>query len=412
VGLPLALSFAEAGERVIGVETDARRAARLRRGDSYVPDVPSACLRAMHHCVEVTTQSAALAAVDAIVICVPTPVTPDGEPDLSALVAAGRMVAGILRRGQIVVLESTVGPGTTREGLMPILEESGLVAGRDFNLAFSPQRLDPGRLDFTLRTTPKLVSGLTEACADRAEALYDLVCNRVVRLSTPEAAELANLLESMFRAVNVALVNELAVLADRMDVDIWEVVDASATKPFGFMAFEPGPGTGGNCLGVDPFHLVTSARKHGVTTELVEVTGRSNRRTPYTCIERVERALGELDMPVRGARVAIIGMSYKAGVGDTHDSAGPKIAAWLAQGGAIVSYHDPYVDELPALGLRSRSLADLESGCDLAVIVTAHPNIDYRALAERTPVVDLRDATRRTRPQSRALRPVPSAKAA
>jgi UDP-N-acetyl-D-glucosamine dehydrogenase len=412
VGLPLALSFAEAGERVIGVEVDARRAAQLRRGDSDVPDVPSACLRAMHHRVEVTTHSAALAATDAIVVCVPTPVTPDGEPDLSPLVDVVRVVAGVLRRGQIVVVESTVGPGTTRERLMPILEESGLVAGRDFNLAFSPQRLDPGRLDFTLRTTPKLVSGLTQGCADRAEALYRLVCDSVVRLSTPEAAELANLLESVFRAVNVALVNELAVLADRMGVDIWEVVDASATKPFGFMAFEPGPGTGGSCLGVDPFHLATSARKHGVPTELVEVAGRANRRTPYACVERVEGALGELDMPIRGARVAIIGVSYKAGVGNTQDSAGPKIAARLAERGAIVSYHDPYVAELPALGLRSRSLADIANGCDLAVIVTAHPNVDHQALAERLPVVDLRDATRRMRPQSRVLRPVPSAKAA
>jgi UDP-N-acetyl-D-glucosamine dehydrogenase len=412
VGLPLALSFAEAGERVVGVEIDARRVAQLRRGTSYVADVPSACLRTMRYRIEVTTQWAALAEAGAIVICVPTPVAPDGEPDLSGLVDAARAVAGVLRHGHLVVLESTVGPGTTRERLLPVLEESGLVAGRDFNLAFSPQRIDPGRQDFTLRTTPKLVSGLTEGCADRAELLYGLVCNRVVRLSAPEAAELANLLESVFRAVNVALVNELAVLADQMDVDIWEVVDASASKPFGFMAFEPGPGTGGHCLGIDPFHLAASARRHGVVTELVEVAGRANRRTPRACVERVQRALDELAVPVCGARVAIVGVSYKPGVGDTHDSAGLQIAAQLAQRGAIVSYHDPYVDELPSLSLRSRALAEIADECDLAVIVTAHPNVDHRVLAERMPVVDLRDATRRARQASTALRPVPSAKAA
>jgi UDP-N-acetyl-D-glucosamine dehydrogenase len=412
IGLPLALSFAEAGERVIGVETDAGRAGLLRRGESYVPDVPSACLRTMRHRVEVTTQSAALAAADAIMICVGTPVTADGEPDLTRLVEAAEAVAGVLRHGHIVVLETTVGPGITRERLLPILERSGLVAGRDFNLAFSPQRIDPGRQDHTLRTTPKIVAGLTEACADRAEALYALVCNRVVRVSTPEAAELANLLESVFRAVNVALVNELAVLAERMNVDIWEVVDASATKPFGFMAFEPGPGTGGSCLAVDPFHLVASAREHDVASELVEVAGRANRQAPYTCVERVERALDDLGLPVRDARVAIVGVAYKAGVGGTQDSAGLTMAARLAECGAVVSYHDPYVDELPALGLRSRPLAEITAGCDLAVIATAHPGVDHRALAERMPVVDLRDATRGARARSKTLRPVPARKAA
>jgi UDP-N-acetyl-D-glucosamine dehydrogenase len=406
VGLSLAVSFAEAGELVIGVEINPGRVAQLRRGESYVPDIPSTCLQVMRNRIEVSTDSAALARADAILICVPTPLTANGEPDLSPLIEAGRAVARVLRRGHIVVLESAVGPGTTRERLVPILEESGLVAGRDFNLAFSPDRVDPGRQDHTLRTTPKIVSGLTDACATRAEALYGLVCNRVIRASRLEVGELANLLESVFRCVNVALVNEVARLAEQMDVDIWEVVDVAATKPFGFMRFDPGPGTGGSCLAVDPVHLASAARRHGVAAELIELAGRANRQTPYACVERIERALDERDLAVQGSHIAILGVSYKGGVDDTHDSAALEIAAQLTQRGATLSYHDPYVRELPALGLRSRSLGEIVDACDLAVIVTAHPGVDHRGLAERMPIVDLRGATRSAPAEPRRLRPL------
>src|SRR4051795_696109 len=240
VGLPLAVSFAEAGEHVIGIEVNARRVAQLRRGESYIEDVPDSRLQAVASAIEASTRIAALAKADAIIVCVPTPLTPNREPDLSPLVDACQAIATVLQPGQLVVLESTTYPGTTRERALPILEESGLRAGEDFFLAFSPERVDPGRTDYTLQTTPKIVAGITETCGNAAEALYSLVCDQLVRVSSPEVGEMAKLLENIFRSVNIALVNELAELADRMGIDIWEVIDAAATKPFGFRRFGAG----------------------------------------------------------------------------------------------------------------------------------------------------------------------------
>ena len=255
----------------------------------------------------------------------PTPLTANREPDLGPLVGASRALAEVLRAGQLVVLESTTYPGTTRERLAPILEESGLVAGDDFHLAFSPERVDPGRTDFTMRTTPKVVGGLTEACGDRAAALYGEVCDTIVRVSTPEAAELSKLLENIFRSVNIALVNELAMLSDRMGIDIWEVVDAASTKPYGFMRFEPGPGMGGHCLPVDPFYLSWRAREFDMATEFIELAGKVNQQMPYHCVSKVERVLNDAGKPVRGSRIAVLGVSYKPGVGDVRESPGLKI---------------------------------------------------------------------------------------
>ena len=389
VGLPLAVSFAEAGERVIGVDIDVRRVDALRRGESYVEDVPSRCLRAVGHRIEPTTGVAALARADAIVLCVPTPLTAAEEPDLGPLAEAARAVATVLRRGQLVVLESTTYPGATRELLLPLLEESGLAAGRDFHLAFSPQRVDPGRADWTLRTTPKVVAGLTDACADRADALYAAVCHRVVRVSTLETAELSKLLENLFRAVNVALVNELAGVAHRLALDMREVVDAAATKPFGFMRFDPGPGLGGQCLSVDPFALAWRARKLDVATDLVEVAGRVNRRGPERGVAQVERALNDLGRPVRGARVAVLGVGRKAGIGDLRESAAVRIIGRLGRMGASIAYHDPCVPELRDFGLTSRPLDEALEGADLAVTVTAVPGLDHDAIAARLPLVEL-----------------------
>ena len=252
VGLPLAVAFAEEGHHVIALDTDVRKVEALRAGTSYVEDIPNERLAAVSDRIEATTHQQPLARCDAVLICVPTPLTANREPDLGPLISATTALSGVLQSGQLVVVESTTYPGTTRERVAPILEESGLVAGRDFHVAFSPERVDPGRTDFTLRTTPKVVGGLTEACGDRAVALYEMVCDEIVRVSTPEAAELAKLLENIFRSVNIALVNEMAMLADRMGIDIWEVVDAASTKPYGFMRFDPGPGMGGHCLPVDP----------------------------------------------------------------------------------------------------------------------------------------------------------------
>jgi len=401
VGLPLALSFAESGERVVGVDLNARRVAQLRRGESYVEDVPSACLRALAPRIEATTRIAKLAICDAVVICVPTPLTPNHEPDLAPLMSAVHGVAGVLQPGQLVVLESTIYPGMTRERVRPVLEESGLVAGEDFHLAFSPARIDPGRSDYTLRATPKLIGGLTPACGDRAETLYADVCEKVVRVSSPEVAEMAKLLESTFRSVNMALVNELAVLADRMAIDIYEVVDAAATKPFGFMRFDPGPGMGGQSVPVDPFYVSWKGRELEFATEFIELAGKVNQQTPYVCVERIERALNELGLPARSSRVCLLGVAYKSGVGDTRESAAISIARRLQEHGAVVSYHDPHVPELPSLGLVSTPLDEAIRGCDLAVIVTAHPSVDHLAVSRQVPVVDLRGATRASRAVAR-----------
>jgi UDP-N-acetyl-D-glucosamine dehydrogenase len=399
VGLPLAVAFGEAGERVVGVDVDQRKVAALRAGESYVEDVSSDRLRALDGKIRATTRYAELAGVEAIVIAVPTPLTENREPDLGPLLDSARAVAGVLQAGQLVVLESTTYPGTTREQLVPLLEESGLGAGRDFHLAFSPERVDPGRTDYTLRNTPKVVGGLTDACRDRALGLYGRVCETLVPVSTPEAAELTKLLENIFRSVNIALVNELAMLTDRMGIDIWEVVDAAATKPYGFMRFDPGPGMGGHCLPVDPFYLSWRAREFDMTTEFVELAGRINQQMPYHCVARIERALNDQAKAVRGSKIGLLGVSYKAGVGDTRESPALKIASLLSGLGADVHYHDPYVPELRDHGLRNEPLDAVLDGADLAVIVTAHPGIDHHAIADRVPgLVDLRGVTRRPAP--------------
>jgi UDP-N-acetyl-D-glucosamine dehydrogenase len=269
------------------------------------------------------------------------------------------------------------------------------VAGRDFHLAFSPERVDPGRTDYTLRTTPKIVGGLTAACSDRAVALYEQVCDHVVRVSTPEAGELAKLLENIFRSVNIAMVNEMAILADRMGIDIWEVIDAAATKPYGFMRFDPGPGMGGHCLPVDPFYLSWRAREFDMATEFIELAGKVNQQMPYHCVARIERALNEASKAVRGSRIALFGVSYKAGVGDIRESPALKIIEVLQGLGADVVYHDPHVPELQDRGLRAVSVDEALEDADLAVIVTAHPGVDHEAIVRRSPAsLDLRGVTR------------------
>jgi UDP-N-acetyl-D-glucosamine dehydrogenase len=395
VGLPLAVGFAEAGEHVVAVDVDDAKVAAIRAGESYVEDITSARLMAVRDQIDAQTHYAPLARTDAVLICVPTPLTPNREPDLGPLLSATRALAEIAQQGQLIVLESTTYPGTTREQVLPLLEARGLKVGEDINLAFSPERVDPGRTDFTLRNTPKLVGGITPECTERAVALYGTVCDHLVRVSTPEAAEMAKLLENIFRSVNIALVNELAILADRMGVDIWEVVDAAATKPYGFMRFEPGPGMGGHCLPVDPFYLTWRAREFHMSTEFIELAGKVNQQMPYYCVERIERALNDVEKPVKGSRIAILGVSYKGGVGDIRESPALRIMELLAERGAVLSYHDPFVPALPELGLQS---SDLETviAADAVVLVTVHPEVDHQALVESSRLfVDLRGATRK-----------------
>ena len=391
VGLPLVVAFCEAGYEVTGVDADPRVVEALAEGRSHVEDVSDELLGGMAGRFRPTTRYAELAQADAVIVAVPTPLTRNREPDLGPLVATGSALAEVLQAGQLVVLESTTYPGTLRERFVPLLEESGLAAGRDFFAAYSPERIDPGRRDYTLRTTPKVVGGFTEECLGRATELYEVVCDEVVQVSTPEAAELSKLLENIFRSVNIALVNELAILCDRMGIDVWEVVDAAATKPYGFMSFKPGPGMGGHCLPVDPFYLAWRAREFDMQTEFVELAGEVNQAMPYFCVERVTRALNDHSKSVRGARIAIFGVSYKPGVGDLRESPALRIMRLLRERGAELSYHDDFVPELADFGLRSEWPED----ADCTVIVTAHPRVDLeRIVRESQLVVDFRGVTR------------------
>jgi UDP-N-acetyl-D-glucosamine dehydrogenase len=395
VGLPLAVAFAEAGHEVVGLDSDQRKVEGVNAGRSHIEDIADATLGPLGERLRATSNQAELASCEALIVCVPTPLTGSREPDLTYLLDPATALSQILQPEQLVVLESTTYPGTTRERLLPILEESGLSAGRDFHLAFSPERIDPGRTDYTVRTTPKLVGGLTPACAERARELYGLICDEVVVLSSPEAAELSKLLENIFRSVNIALVNELAQLCDRLGIDVWEVVDAAATKPFGFMRFEPGPGMGGHCLPVDPFYLAFKAREHDFYPEFVELAGKVNQTQPAYCVERIERALNDAGKPVNGSKILLLGVSYKAGVGDTRESPALKIARRLRELGGDVSYHDPHVANLPELDLSSVDLAEALASADVAAIVTAHPELNYEeVVAAATLVVDFRGVTR------------------
>ena len=399
VGLPLAVRLAEAGRTVVCLDPDATKMARLNAGDSYIEDVDSAELArwVAEGRVTGTTDESKLRDADAILICVPTPLAEHREPDLSAVRAATAAVARNLRKGHVVVLESTTYPGTTREVLQPMLEQGGLRAGVDFFLAMSPERIDPGRTDFTVRTTPKVLGGITPACAERAAAVYEGAVDTIVRVSSPEAAELAKLLENIYRTVNIALVNELAMLCDRMGLDVWEVIDAAATKPFGFMRFEPGPGLGGHCLPIDPFYLTWKAREHDFSTEFIELAGKVNENMPLFCVDRVARLLNDSSKSVRGSRLLVLGVAYKNDVGDMRESPALPIIEMLHERGAILSYHDPHVIEMPDLGLASVPLdAAAVQAADCVVIMTGHNDVDYELVVrEAQSVLDLRNVTGR-----------------
>ncbi len=399
VGLPLAVRLAEAGRTVVCLDPAADKMERLNAGDSYIEDVDSADLKRLVDAgvLAGTTDEGELRDADAILICVPTPLAEHREPDLGAVRSATAAVARNLRKGHVIVLESTTYPGTTREVLQPMLEEGGLKAGTDFHLAMSPERIDPGRTDFTVHTTPKVMGGLTPACAERAAAVYQGAVDTIVQVSSPEAAELAKLLENIFRTVNIALVNELAMLCDRMGLDVWEVVDAAATKPFGFMRFEPGPGLGGHCLPIDPFYLTWKAREHDFSTEFIELAGKVNENMPHYCVDRIARALNDASKSVRGADILILGVAYKNDVGDMRESPALPIIELLRERGAHLSYHDPHVAAMPDFALESVALtAAAVAAADCVVIVTGHNDVDYAMVVDQaTAVLDLRNATGR-----------------
>ena len=398
VGLPLAVEFGRAGRTVVCIEADPRRVEAIGRSESYVEDVPGSDLVGLVEAGRLTATGdfAAVADADAVLICLPTPLSRNREPDLSILTAATQEIARHLRAGQLVVLESTTYPGTTRDVLRPVLEAGGLSAGTDFHLAMSPERIDPGRTDYTIRTTPKVVGGLTPACLDRALDVYRACCEHLVPVSSCEAAELTKLLENIFRSVNIALVNELAMLCDRMSLNVWEVVAAAASKPYGFMPFQPGPGLGGHCLPIDPFYLSWKARELDFPTEFIELAGKVNQHMPYYCAERVARALNEHRKAVAGSTVLVLGVAYKGDVGDLRESPALKLIELLRGRGAKVVYHDPFVPDLgeEGLDLTSSPLTDeMLAGADIVCVVTAHSGIDYARVAGRAQLVlDLRNA--------------------
>jgi len=395
VGVPLAKVFADAGRSVLLVDIKPELVEAINRGESHIEDVSSDELK--QHVdtgrISATLDYDELRDVGAILLALATPLTKQREPDLSIIKSAVGEVAKRLRAGQLVVLESTTYPGTTRECVLPLLESSGLKAGEDFHLAFSPERVDPGNSEWSTQNVPKIVGGITPACTKRAAELYASAVDSVHEVSSPEAAELSKLLENIFRSVNIALVNELAQLCERMGIDVWEVVDAAATKPFGFMSFAPGPGLGGHCIPIDPFYLTWKAREYGFYTEFIELAGKVNENMPYYCRSLISQALNHgKQRSLKGSKVLILGVAYKSDIGDTRESPALKLMELLRNAGSEVSYHDPHVPELNG----ECSVALEPANYDCVAIVTAHGGIDYEQLVEDAQlVVDFRNATGR-----------------
>ncbi len=407
VGLPLALAFAEVGFPVVGVEIDARRVAALQRGESYLHDIAAervAGLRAAGR-FDATADYDALRQADVAFICVPTPNDSQRAPDLSYIIAAAEGIAARLQRGQLIVLQSTTYPGTTEEEVQPILERQGLVAGRDFMLAFSPERINPGDHEHTVHNTPKVVGGVDPTSAALTARLFARLTPQVRIVSSARAAEMTKLLENIFRSVNIALVNELALLSERMGIDIWEVIDAASSKPFGFMPFTPGPGVGGHCIPVDPYYLSWKAREYDFHTKFVELAAEVNQDMPHHVVDRIAEALNMLGKPLRGADVLLLGVAFKRDVDDARNSPAERIIELLAAAGARVGYNDPYVPAFRVGGdaflrhpieLRSEPLtAERVAAADCVAIVAAHSSYDYAWLVRQAHlVIDTVNATR------------------
>jgi UDP-N-acetyl-D-glucosamine dehydrogenase len=399
VGLPLSVAITDAGYPVTGLDVSREVVDWLNAGTSHVEDVEPHAVMAMRErgLFEATVDPARLADCDVISICVPTPLSKTRDPDVSYVVAASRAVAGALRPGQLVILESTTYPGTTREVLLPLLEETGLVVGRDFFLCFSPERVDPGNREWQVRNTPKVIGGTTPACAHMGATAYGEVLDTIVPVSTTEAAELTKLLENTFRAINIALVNEMAQVADRLDVDIWEVIHAASSKPFGFMKFTPGPGIGGHCIPLDPHYLSWKMKTLNYRTRLIEVASEINAGMPEYVVDKVREALNEHRKAVMGTRILVLGVSYKKDVGDVRESPAIDVMRLLEDQGAIIRYHDPFVPEVREDGTTRTGVAltDQEiADADCVVIITDHSGVDYRSVVDRARLlVDTRNAT-------------------
>ncbi len=402
VGLPLAIHFWQRDFKVLGFDIDSRKIEQILQGKSYIKHIPSEPVKAMvqSKLLDVTTDFNRLSEADCILICVPTPLTDKMEPDLSYLVATTQSISESLRKGQLIILESTTYPGTTEEMLLPRLEADDMIVGRDFFLAFSPEREDPGNKNFNTTNIPKVVGGLTSQCLETAIALYSTI-TQVVPVSSPRAAELSKLLENTFRSVNIALVNELKVLSHRMGIDIFEVIDAAATKPFGYTPFYPGPGLGGHCIPIDPFYLAWKAKEYDFSARFIQLAGEINVSMPYYVIERTAEALNKDRKSINGSRILILGVAYKKDVDDDRESPGYAIMKMLLDKGALVNYNDPWVAKLKAsrkydFQMSSTPLTpEVLSNMDAVIIVTDHSDYDYAQIVKHSKlIIDTRNATK------------------
>ena len=397
VGLPLAVAFAKNGFRVTGIDVDETKVDAINRGDSYISDISSeergrwtsAGQRDGH--IRATTDFSTLGDIDAAIICVPTPLNKTRDPDVRYLIAAGNSVARHLHPGMLIVLESTTYPGTTEELLLPMLKNGGRVdhpykVGEDFFLAFSPERIDPGRTDWTVENTPKVVGGVTPACLELATALYSQAITQIEQVSSPAAAEMTKLLENTFRAVNIALVNEVALMCDKLGLDVWEIIDAAATKPYGFMKFTPGPGVGGHCIPLDPHYLSWKLKTLNYNARFIQLAGEINSDMPRYWVEKVQDALNDVAKPVKGSRVLVLGVAYKKDIDDVRESPSLDIIALLMEKGADIRYHDPHVPAFSYDDLSLSSERDLDAAlaeADCVVIVTDHSSYDWAHIAKR-----------------------------
>ena len=407
VGLPLLVEFARSGYEAVGFDLDVNKVRAIGEGRSYIPDVPDSDVASLRSAgrLSATTEFAQLANVDTVNICVPTPLRKTKDPDMSFVVSAVEMIAAYLHPGMLVILESTTYPGTTDELVRPILEKGGLVAGRDFFLAFSPERVDPGNPRFNTRNVPKVVGGISDMCADLSAVLYGAAIEKVITVSSPRVAEMVKLLENTFRAVNIGLVNEIALMCDTLGIDVWEVVEAAATKPFGFMPFFPGPGLGGHCIPIDPFYLSWKAKQSGFEARFIELAGYVNGAMPQAVVQKITDALNTRCKSVNRSRILIAGVAYKRDIDDMRESPALDVMHLLKQRGAVVSYTDPYVPKLdPAHGgMDLASIGELDSrtleSFDCVAILTDHKSFDYSAIVQHADlVVDTRNAIKQKAP--------------
>jgi UDP-N-acetyl-D-glucosamine dehydrogenase len=397
VGLPLAVEFAQTGFPVTGIDLNSEKTARINAGDSYVPDVPSAVLGPLAAAgkLRASTDFGLIAELDTIDICVPTPLRKTKDPDMSYIVSSCQEIAKYLHPGMLVILESTTYPGTTEELLLPMFEASGLRAGRDFFLCFSPERVDPGNPTYQTANIPKVVGGITPACTQMGALFYQQAMERVVPVSSTQVAEMVKLLENTFRMINIGMVNEMAMMCDRMGINVWEVIDAAATKPFGFMPFYPGPGLGGHCIPIDPFYLSWKTRQAGIEARFIELAGYINGQMPHYVVDKIQNALNEHGKALKGAHVHILGVAYKKDIDDVRESPALDVMHLLASRKARVTYSDPYVPELnsDSLKLHSEPLDEIASQADCLVIITNHSAFDYARLLDRAQlIVDTRNA--------------------